>query len=79
MTLNTIVLAAYAPSVTDDADALIDGVSMTFTDLTATKDMTEFHLLYEHMTAKYGDHVLVIHIGTMKRLLDAVEADHEAH
>lgn len=81
MTFKSFVLAAYAPvDETDlEAEAIIDDMPVNFVELVAMNgSIREVSIVHDDMAARHGQRVIVLHIGSVSRLLDVMQgADHE--
>ena len=78
MSYQQFVLAAYAPIDDTDleAEAIIDDVPVNFIELVAMSGgISEVTRKHEALAAKYGQRVLVLHIGSISRILNAMQGE----
>ncbi len=83
MNYKSFVLAAYAPidefDFETEAEAIIDDTPVKFVELLAMDgSVSEVTRAHEAMAAKYDDRVLVLHIGSVGRLLDVMGVSRDA-
>ncbi|TEU25528.1 hypothetical protein [Alkanindiges illinoisensis] len=77
MTYKNFVLVAYAPIVEagQAAEAIIDDTPVNFVELMAMDgSITEVSRAHDAIASKHGQRVIVLHIGSVGRLLDVMGA-----
>lgn len=78
MSYKQFVLAAYAPIDDTDleAEAIIDDVPVNFIELVAMNGgISEVTRKHEALATKYGQRVIVLHIGSVSRILNAMQGE----
>lgn len=75
MNYKNFVLAAYAPidETDQEAEAIIDDMPVNFVELLAMDgSISEVSRAHDALASKYGQRVIVLHIGSVARLLDVM-------